>query len=151
MLTSPKIVVFFLYDGSGSPLTGVSPTFITYLDDTGTPAAQPTITEIGGGAYRFTPDFSGNPQLGFAYVVDGTVSANPRLVNGYARPEDYFPDLIGNMSTVTFGRWQIFTTGPDANHLVLFEADGITVLQKFQLQDPGGIPTTVNPFTRVPI
>ncbi len=150
MATSPKIVVFFLYDGSGNPLTGVAPTFVTYKDNTGANAAQPTITEVGGGAYKFTPDFT-NPVLGFAYVIDGTISANPRMTAGYARPEDYFPDFLGDINNVTFGRWQIFTTGPDANRLVLYALDGITVVKKFALQDAGGIPTTANPFIRVPI
>lgn len=50
-----------------------------------------------------------------------------------------------------FGKWQIFTAGPDMNRLVLYKTDGVTVLKKFDLQDDGGIPTTTNPFIRIPV
>jgi len=48
------------------------------------------------------------------------------------------------------GRWKIFTTGPDSNKLVLYSNDGSTVLQKWDLKDNLGSPTSVNIFERVP-
>ena len=51
----------------------------------------------------------------------------------------------------TLGKWQIFTTGPDANRLVLYRQDGTTVLKKFDLADSGGTATVVNPFRRTPV
>jgi hypothetical protein len=48
------------------------------------------------------------------------------------------------------GRWKIFTSGPDANRLVLYSNDGTTVLQKWDLKDAAGSPATTNIFERIP-
>jgi hypothetical protein len=60
-------------------------------------------------------------------------------------------DRVEDLYQQGFGKWQIFDTGPDANRLVLYKTDGVTVLKKFDLQDVGGIPTTTNPFIRIPV
>ena len=52
---------------------------------------------------------------------------------------------------ITTNKWQIFTSGPDANRLVVFEDDDITPLVKFDLKDAAGSATTTNPFTRIPV
>jgi hypothetical protein len=49
------------------------------------------------------------------------------------------------------GTWYIYTTGPDANRLVIFDDDGITPLIKFDLKDSVGSATTTNPFRRVKV
>lgn len=46
---------------------------------------------------------------------------------------------------------QIFTAGPDANRMVVFDNDGTTPLLKWDLTDSGGAPTTTNPYTRTPV
>lgn len=151
-MASPKIEVFFLYNAStGAPLTGVVPVFETYKDDLGTNLTQPAITEIGGGAYKFTPDITTNPNRGIVYVIDGTAAASPRRVARFVRPEDYAADLLPDMYDMDFGKWQIATSGPDVNRMVTYRSDGVTILKKFNLFDSAGVPTSINPFRRDPI
>jgi hypothetical protein len=151
-MASPKIEVFFLYDAStGVPLTGATPVFDTYKDDLGANLAQPSITEIGGGAYKFTPDITTTPDRGIAYVIDGGATASPRRVARYVRPEDYSTDLVVDLWDMEFGKWQIGTSGPDINRLVTYRTDGVTILKKFNLFDSAGVPTSINPFRRDPI
>lgn len=54
------------------------------------------------------------------------------------------------LTRVSEGRWKVHTTGPDANKLVLYDADGTTVLQKWSLTDSTGTPSTGPVFERVP-
>lgn len=150
-MASPKIEVFFLYDGTGAPLTGATPTFDTYKDDLGANLSQPAITEIGGGAYKFTPDITTNPNRGIAYVVNGGASANPRRLARYVRPEDYAPDLLPDLYDMNFGKWEIKTSGPDINRMITYRIDGVTILKKFDLFDAAGVPTSINPFRRDPV
>lgn len=49
------------------------------------------------------------------------------------------------------GRWKIFTSGPDANRLVLYDSDNTTPLLKFDLKDSGGGAAYFNPFERYPV
>jgi hypothetical protein len=150
MANSPKVEVFFLYDSSGHPLTGAAPDFSIYKDTTGADVAQPSIVEIGGGAYMFTPD----PALtttAIAFIIDGTVSSVPRFVAGFLRPEDFNVDFLTDLNDEGFGTWKIQTSGPDANRLVMFRRDGSTVLKKFDLKDSAGSPTFTNPFQRIPV
>ena len=146
-MASPKTITFCITNPTtGAPVTGLSPTFVTYKDDTGTNVAQPAITEIGGGFYKFTPVFTTNHSIN--YLVD-TVGNNPRSYFGTVRPEDYYPDLLQDMSDETFGEWRIFTSGGDANKLVLYRPDS-SVLKKFDLTDQFSNPTFSAPFRRVP-
>lgn len=149
-MASPKIEVFFLYDGTGAPLTGVVPTFDTYRRDDGTDliGTAPAITEIGGGAYKFTPVFP--TDHGIAYVVNGGASANPRRSARYMRPEDYATDLVQDLYDAEFGKWQIFTSGADNHRLVMYRPD-TSILKKFDLFDSAGAPTSINPFRRDPL
>lgn len=150
-MSSPKIEVFFFYDFDGVPLTGLTPTFDTYKDNTGTNLTQPSITEIGGGAYKFTPDIS-NPAIGIAYIVNGGSTANPQRIARFIRPEDYsLEDLISDLYQEGFGKWEIFTSGPNVNTLIMYKADGTTVLKQFNLFNSAGSPTFINPFKRVPV
>jgi hypothetical protein len=89
-MSSPKIVVFHVLDaGTGAPETGLSPTFVTYKDFAGVNLTQPTITEIGGGAYKFTPVFP--TDQGIAFVINPNDATTKRYV-GSRRPEEF---LIG--------------------------------------------------------
>ena len=149
-MATAQIVVFCLFSlATGLPLTAQTPTFLTYEDETGaniTPA--PAITEVGGGLYRFTPNFTAGH--GAAYVVDCGASSAQRYLYGYLRPEDYYPDMIADLEDEVLGKWQVVTTGADANRLVLYRQDG-SVLKKFDLQDAGGQPSTAAPFSRIPV
>lgn len=152
-MATPKLEVFFLFDNNGDPKTGVTGlTFSTYKDHLGvniTP--QPTISEIGGGAYKFLPVFVSDQ--GIVYVVNATGS-NPKYVTKFMRPEDYAAEEAGagqiDAIDAALGKWQIFTSGPDANRLVIYRQD-TTVLKKFDLFDKDGLPTAVNPFRREPV
>lgn len=150
-MASPKIVVFSIFDiTTGAPVTGATPTWTTYKDDTGANLAQPSFVEIGGGLYYFTPVFTTN--RGIAYILDtGGASNTPDKYSGYLRPEDFYVDDILDLKDEAFGKWQIFTSGPDANRLVLYRADGVTVLKKFDLADAAGAATSINPYRKTPV
>ena len=49
------------------------------------------------------------------------------------------------------GRWKIFDSGPDANRLVLYDFDGISILQKWDLKDKTGAPSSTEVYERVPV
>ncbi len=150
MANSPKNMAFFLYiESTGAPKTGATPTFTTYKDMDGNNLSQPGITEIGGGAYEFTPVFPA--ETGIVAVIDGGAGNSPRYQSVALRPEDYNVDLLTDLTDEAFGTWEIPTTGPDANRLIFYRADGVTVLQKFDLFDENGDPTYTNPFKREPL
>lgn len=58
---------------------------------------------------------------------------------------------LTDLMDIGLGRWKIEVTGGDANRLVLYRQDGVTVLKKFDLLDSAGDPTFINPFTREPV
>lgn len=150
-MASPKIEVLFVYNSStGAPLTGQTLTFDTYKNDLGTNVSQPSITEIGGGAYKFTPVFA-DPARGIVYVINTGSGATPARLARFMRPEDWNTDDITLLKKYQEGRWKIFTTGPDANRLVLYDDDEVTVLFKFDLKDSAGAPAVTNVLERVPV
>lgn len=154
-MASPKIIVFWLYDATtGARLTGATPTFEIYQDDTGAAITpQPTITEIGGGAYKFTPVFPTDKWI--LYVINTGAGVIPAKKEATLRPEDYIEDALEagliDLTDVALGKWEVRTTGPDANRLILYREDGVTVLKKFDLTSSIGAPTTTNPFKRTPV
>ena len=157
-MASPKIEVLFFFNAStGTPLTGLTPTFSSYKDDLGVDVTQPSITEIGGGAYKFTPTFA-DPDRGIIYVIDGGASAAPRYYSRFMRPEDWAEDDIAaiqatveRLKLLKEGRWKIFTTGGDAGRLVLYAADNTTVIQKWDLKDATGAANINNVYERLPV
>jgi hypothetical protein len=99
-MASPAIVMVFFNDSSGNALTGLTPTFDTYVDDAGGAVTQPTITEVGGGFYKFTPVFPSNK--GLAYVINGGATANPRRQYDFLVPEDIGPTFL---TSIVNGVW----------------------------------------------
>jgi len=89
-MPSPQMEVFFLFDQTtGMPKTGQTGlAFSSYTDETGTPLSQPSIVEIGGGAYGFTPVFASTAH-GIVYVLSCGSGVQPTYVTRYARPEDW--------------------------------------------------------------
>lgn len=168
-MASPKIVIFFIADGAGAGLPGQTPTFDEYQDDLGAPIATPTITDIGGGFYKFTPVFPANRWISF--LIDTDTGGNPAKISGSIRPEDYNIDNlttdtstlataaavatlqgdVTNLLKIETGRWKVHTTGPDANRLVIYDSDDVTPLYKWDLKDSTGTATYVNPFEKVPV
>lgn len=151
-MASPKAEVFFLYDpATGGPKTGVTVTFDTYKDTSGSNVSQPSITEIGGGAYMFVPVFA-DLSKGIVYVVNAGSTAAPQRQARYMRPEDWNTDnsdwSVANLKEWQQGSWEIKTSGGDANKLIIYGTDGVTVLHKFPLTDAAGNPTSTSAFKR---
>lgn len=116
-------------------------TFVSYMTEAGGTITAPTIVEIGGGGYYFTPTFSTNHGIFFA-IATGFA---PTYVSGYLRPEDFAGDQIPTIALAVTsiqnfqqGNWKIFTTGADANKMVVYMPDGETVLMKFALTKTDG-------------
>jgi hypothetical protein len=54
------------------------------------------------------------------------------------------------LKKIETNKWIVHTTGPDANHLVIYDNDGTTTLYRFLLTDASAVPTTTDPFRRIP-
>lgn len=179
-MASPQLQVFFLYDPTThAPITGQSIAFIggihflTYKNDLGVNLGQPTIVELGGGAYGFVPVFTAG--RGIFYIVDCGPGVAPDRVALYIRPEDYYVDNVdvlssdiqGDIATVAAdvmsdlanserlldhaeGKWQIFVSGPNANTLIVYDRLG-SLLKQFNLKDKSGAPSPVNPYQKIPV
>lgn len=123
-------------------------TFTNYTNEAGSVLTPPSITEIGNGFYRFPVTFA-SPSHGVVYAVATTGA--PAYVYRYCRPTDYATDFLPDLHTIAVGKWSVVTTGPETDHLILYDLDGTTVLYKFSLLDSSGNPTSTAPFTRIPI
>lgn len=159
-MASPRSEVFFLYDpATGAPKTGVAGiAFTTYKDELGSNILpQPAITEIGGGAYAFTPVLVANK--GIVYVINAGVTAMPQYTARYIRAEDWYTDnsdslssaiqtTVDELQVLNTGKWTIDST---TSIMTLYASNGSTILYQFQLQDAAGTPTSVNPYRRIPI
>jgi hypothetical protein len=77
------------------------------------------------------------------------------IANASARTYLGTVKLLANEQSETHehltGKWEIFTSGPDENRLVLYRPDGSTVLQKYNLHDKDGAPTSITPYRRTPV
>lgn len=75
-------ISFGLFDAvTGAPLTGATPAFVQYRDLLGNARTPPTITELGGGQYGFSPT-DADEAAQVAYLVDGGASSQPRRYSG---------------------------------------------------------------------
>ena len=153
-MASPQLQLFFVLSAvTNLPLTGAAggmsfELYRKYNGSSFTDLTPPTIIEVGDGLYAFAPTFA-DLTAGISYVIN-TGSGNPQRVFGYMRPEDWNADLITTLVNIETGKWEIKTSGPDANKLIIYAQDGVTPLYKFQLFDSSGTPTSTNPFKRVP-
>jgi hypothetical protein len=150
-MPTPTPEVFFVYDDNGVPVTGASAgmSFTIYKTEAGADITpQPAITEIGAGAYKFTP---ATPPSGHGIVYVVNTGFQPPHYGRYFRIEDYYPDKILDIQSFLFGRWEIKTTGGDANRIIYYQPDGVTELAKFDLLDVNGAPGTINPYLRRPV
>ncbi len=113
---------------------------------------MPVIAEIGStGAYQFLPVFT-DPDRALIYsLYSGAADVYPRRSTRFMRPEDWAADDATNVLNVVQGGWEIKTTGPDANRLIFYDTDGVTVLKKFDLTDVAGDPTTISVYKRTPV
>jgi len=150
-MASPTPEVFTVYDNTGTPLPGVAGgmSFLTYVTEAGVAITpQPTIVDIGGGLYKFTPTVPPSGH-GTCYVL--STGHQPAFYSRFIRPEDYNTDQIPDIRQFLFGKAQIMSTGPDANRLLIYAADGTTVLVRFALADIAGLDTIFNPMKRTPV
>jgi hypothetical protein len=154
-----------LLDAGGAGIAGVAATAVELgvLKSDGTYAfatlTAPNWSEVtggpatGAGLYRVRLSAAQTDTTGpLAYVVKSTTSE--RFVGSIkvvAREEAETYALAADAHDEAFGKWEIFTSGPDANRLVLYRADGVTVLKKFDLTNALGAPSTINPFKRTPV
>lgn len=147
---SAKIEVFMIFDEiTFLPKPGQTPVFLSYMDSDGTAITPPSIVQLSGGVYKFTPVFAANQSI--VYVIDTGAGNTPRYYTRYLRPEDWtIEDDISYLKDYGSGKWEIFNSGINNNKLILYKADGVTVLRKFGLYDAAGLPTTTNPFKRIP-
>lgn len=140
---------FLIVDAvTGLPVTGATGgmTFEYYADDLGGAApAVPIVTEIGGGCYKFYPQFPASDDRGVVYMLNTGAGHRPLRVYGYLRPTDEAEDDLPTLAQRELGGWRIFTTGPDADRLVVYDADGTTPLAKFPLRDLVGAPSATAP------
>lgn len=154
MTTSPQIEVFWIYSlTTGAPLTGQAGvmSFLFYANDLGVPITpQPVITEIGGGAYKFTPTLAGDGRAAVYTLHVANADATPANVNRLVRKEDWYHDSIARIQAISEGHWKISTVGADANTLTLYDKDGTTILQQWSLFDNIGLPTTTKIYERRP-
>lgn len=160
--------------------TGLLPEFLYFkkAEDLSDVLSPPSINELvasgGGGTYYF--DYS--PTFDIVYEVDGTASVTNsanRYIADTIGPRDVYVDEPSSqirvdvwgdedgyadstkganlirLAHIEEGRWKIFTTGADANRLVLYDIDGSTVIQKWDLKDSTGAATSTDIFERVPV
>lgn len=167
-MPSPKIIGFFILDPvTGAPLTGLTPTFVSYKNETGSDLSHPSFVEVGGGAYYFSPAFVAGHTIFYLVSTGGA----PAYLSGILRPEDFNTDNVDTPSSslatssavtalqgdvtilkkVATGKWAIVSSGPDNNRIVFYDVDGTTPLYKFDLKDVTGVPTTTSPFSRTPV
>lgn len=94
---SPALIAFAVYDPvSGAPKTGVTNSFSTYEDQNGSAITPVAITEVGGGLYKFIPDFSNTNEIGFLI----STGQNPLYFSGYTRVEDFSQTGFAAISAV---------------------------------------------------
>lgn len=160
--------------------TGLLPSFIYFKNayDLSDVMSPPGINEIvaagAGGTYYF--DYS--PTFDIVYEIDGGVAVldvHDRYISDTISPRDTWLDepvsqvvtdvwsdnnaytagdkgaQLTRLAHIEEGHWKIFTVGPDANRLVLYDADGTTVLQKWDLKDSAGVASTTTIYERVPV
>lgn len=60
-------------------------------------------------------------------------------------------EKILDIHAAQVGRWEIKTSGPDANRFIVYADDGVTVVRKYDLIGADGLPTFINPFQRNPV
>jgi hypothetical protein len=146
-MASPTPEVIVVYDNNGDPLPGAvaDMSWAKSSTEAGASIITPAITDIGGGVYTFTPPI---PPIGHGWVYVLATGHQPKYYTRYFRPEDYNADLLPDIKNFLFGTWKIFTTGADANRMVFYAPDGITVMAKYDLKDASGVATVFNPFSR---
>jgi hypothetical protein len=155
---------FIAYDGNWNRITGLNYQKFVWVNGISSNTIV-NITEdtITGGAYylQFTPITAGEWYVhlfnlsasfdAYYFVDNGNTNNIAAAVWGF--PTSGLSISAGSMGEalsatyqVQTGRWRMFN-----NQLVLYDADGITTLQAFNLFDTGGNPSLTGVVQRIPI
>jgi hypothetical protein len=153
-----------MLDSGGAPITGIvfgsvsvsvrsadAGALVTYAPTTGQWAPVDTGAFAGTGVYNLViPSSVAYAEGSVTYAV-GVSGA--RTYIGAVKGVTYIEsDTYVRMRELQEGRWKIWTSGADANRLVLYAGDGVTAIQKWDLKDSSGTATAgVNVFERVPV
>lgn len=165
------VIYSFAVKDNGVPATGLTPTITEYRDIgdlTDYISGVPTVTEVGGGHYKFSVDWDTTPEsssaLGHISVVidaGATITENSeRYITARINSKDDFAIEIAaltvslaNITTktdslfeVATGKWEVAS-----NQLHIYESDGTTLVKTFNLFDASGSPTSTLPARREPI
>lgn len=172
---SPRIEVFFVRDmTTGALLPGQlsrGMAFELYKNDLGSDLSQPTIREIGGGAYCFTPVFA-DPSRGIVYQINTGSNGNPTSVGRFMRPEDWYTDnmnvdaktlatkddltalsldslknAINDLHVIGLGHWKI---DKESKTLIFYDKDEVP-FKVFELKGDNGAPNTEDIYERIPV
>ena len=165
-----QVTYTLFIDDNGVPKEGLTPTIVNLIDiHTGTDsnATAPTITELSGGFYKFTFDWTGEASNS-AYVLridagsevvnaaqryirmrieqlDNVYNAATRIENATSGLEtkiDGLQPLLQRLLDIEQGTWKIID-----NQLVVYSPAGVELLVH-NLKDKNGLPTSVSPFLR---
>lgn len=167
-----RLPVRLVADPGGTPLAGVAFNLVSMTvekadgsTDSLAPSALQWVEAVDGAFYNqgkysiLVPAGMLNQPGVLTYAVSATgaktyVGAVKVIANEEAETHDMLEgvrDDVTDLLDYHQGKWQIHVTGPDANRLVLYRADGTTVLKKFDLQNANGDATYINPFRRNPV
>jgi hypothetical protein len=158
-MASPRVVIFPIFDATTkAPLAGQAPTFAYYRDETGVALAQPAITELGGGFYKFTPTLQTNHIV--VYMLDCGAGADDRYPYDMIRAEDFDLDLVSGVAASVWDQarsahqalgsfgdlmrvlWLVFTgrvkLDTAAGRFYVYAEDGTTVFMQQTTKNAAG-------------
>lgn len=152
-MSSPANIIFNIVDISNAPVNGLTLSFTTYEDISGDALTQPTITGIGGGAYKFLLTFPSSA-TGIAYTINVPSGYAPAILTDYTRPLDWDLDDTSPHSIV-FSIFDGLTpkTGLSLSFSTYQDNDGTTLTPVSIIEVGGGFYkfTPVFPSTSVGI
>lgn len=152
-----------LYTPAGTPATGIVPADVKGgVARVVTPSGSVVGVTLTAGVNWFEIDATNIPGLYHIALTAGNlnvtgpiqVAITPDAAAFLGVIVSSFAETVGVDAAlarkVAAGRWKVHTTGPDADRLVLYDDDGVTVLYKFNLFNIAGNQSSTNPYERVP-
>ena len=89
--------------------------------------------------------------VGLVKVVPDDILATASALSAVATNVNDIEAMVNRLNSFHSGKWKVFAVGPDANRIVYYAEDGVTVLAKFDLKDISGAATYKAAFERVPV
>lgn len=155
-----------LFNAAGDPITGMAYTGVTaYVQKADGTTASFAVgasdwVEATAGSFAGTGVYAVRIAAG---VLDQTGMLNYAIaavgcvtyvgaVKVVANEEVDTYTTVERLQVIAEGRWKIHTSGGDANRLVLYAADGVTPIQRWDLKDKNGNATAgPDVMERVPV